>query len=193
MTTKENVLLAVAKTIKGTSFIGVKNYENAQGEVSNQTILAGISYENALNSDFITLKENRQIVFDTLLKDYPFELVKEAYKKVYESLEKRTSTPEFKEKLRLENDQTIKRSDAQINAFNHIAKGVKVHKDTDKVFIFGLVVKKTVLTPIEYKQTKSKDLTIVQNKIKKLCDFRQNKYKEFVFEKSELKIQGITL
>lgn len=193
METKKNVLVAVAKTIKGTSFIGVKNYENTQGEVSNQTILAGISYENALNSDFTALKENRQMVFDTLLENYPFELVKEAYKNVYESLEKRTSSPEFKEKLRLENDPTIKRSDAQINAYNHIAKGVKVHKDTDKVFIFGLVVRKTVLKPIEYKQTKSKDLTIVQNKIKKLCDFRQSKYKEFVFEKSTLTLQGITL
>jgi len=191
--TQNQVLLAVAKTIKGTSFVGIKNYENAKGEISNQTILAGISYEKALEKDFISLQENKDLIFETLTKVYSFELVTTAFENVYTSLEKRLSSEEVKEKLRAENDQTIKKSDAQIDAYIHLAKGVKMHKETNEINIFGLVLKKTVLKAIEYKQTKSRDLTIVQNKIKKLCDFRQDKYRSFSFNKTELKLQGITI
>ena len=40
------------KNIKGTSFVGVKNYENKEGEISNQTFLVGINYENLLKTDY---------------------------------------------------------------------------------------------------------------------------------------------
>jgi hypothetical protein len=43
-----NLLLA-AKTRY--FFVGLRNYENKQGEKSNQTIIAGITYENCLSCD----------------------------------------------------------------------------------------------------------------------------------------------
>ena len=46
--------LVVAKTIKGTSFVGVRGYENSKGEVSNQTLLVGYNYANMLKKDFET-------------------------------------------------------------------------------------------------------------------------------------------
>jgi hypothetical protein len=42
------------------------------------------------------------------------------------------------------------RSDAQIDAYTHIAKGIKINKKPN-YHTFGLVVKKTVLEAIEYK------------------------------------------
>lgn len=186
-------LVLVAKTIKGTSFVGIKNYENKQGEVSNQTIVAGITYENCLVNDFKVLQEKQNEVFETLQKDFPIELIETAYKNVYKSLETRLSSEEVKEALREQNDKTLKLSDAQINAYTHITKGVKVNKDTKQIHVFGLVVKKTVLVSIEYKPTKSRDLTIVQNKIKKLCEFKQDKYRSFIFDKAEVNLQGITI
>lgn len=191
--TNTQVLLAVAKTIKGTSFIGVRNYENKQGEVSNQTVLAGITYENALQNDFIALQDNKNTIFEELTKQHSFELVTQAYENVFTSLEKRLSSEEVKQALREQNDPTIKKSDAQIDAFIHLAKGVKLNKETEEIHIFGLVVKKEVLKKVDYKQTNSKELTIVQNKIKKLCQFRQDKYRSFIFNKAELKLQGITI
>jgi len=191
--TQQDVLLAVAKTIKGTTFVGVRNYENKQGEVSNQTILAGITYENALQNDFITLQENKNIIFEELTKKHSFELVTQAYENVFNSLEKRLSSEEVKQALREQNDPTIKRSDAQKDAYIHLAKGVKLNKETEEIHIFGMVVKKEVLKAVEYKQTNSKELTIVQNKIKKLCEFRQDKIRTFIFNKTELKLQGITI
>ena len=46
------VLEAVARTIKGASFVAVNNYENKQGEVSNYLLIAGFSRENAMKKDF---------------------------------------------------------------------------------------------------------------------------------------------
>jgi hypothetical protein len=190
---KNSVVVAVAKTIKSTSFVGIRNYENKQGEVSNQTIVAGITYENCLLNDFKVLQEKQNEVFETLQKDYSNELILKAYENLYNSLEKRLSSEEVKEALRLQNDKTIALSDAQIDAYTHLAKGVKLNKETLQIHIFGLVVRKQVVKPIEYKQTNSRELTIVQNKIKKLCEFKQDKYRNFIFDKAELKMQGITL
>lgn len=193
METQTNSVVAVAKTIKSTSFVGVRNYENKQGEISNQTILAGISYENCLLNDFKVLQEKQKEVFVILQNEFSKEVIEKAYQNVFTSLEKRLSSEEVKEALRLENDKTINLSDGQINAYKHLAKGVKMNKETLQIHIFGLVVKKTILQPIEYKETKSRELTIVQNKIKKLCNFKQDKYRTFIFDNSEIKMQGVTL
>jgi hypothetical protein len=201
---KNSVVVAVAKTIKSTSFVGIRNYENKQGEVSNQTIVAGITYENCLLNDFKVLQEKQNEVFETLLAkkvlkknnkviELTNELILEAYKNIYTSLEKRLSSEEVKEALRQQNDKTIALSDAQIDAYTHLAKGVKLNKETLKIHIFGLVVRKQVVKPIEYKETNSRVVTIVQNEIKKLCEFKQDKYRNFIFDKAELKMQGITL
>jgi hypothetical protein len=186
-------LLVAAKTIKGTSFIGIRNYANKQGEVSNQTIIAGITYENCLINDFKVLQENKDKVFGILQKDYSTELVETAYNNVYVSLEKRLSSEEVKEALRQQNDKTIGLSDAQKDAYINLTKGVKLHIETMQLHVFGLVVKKTVIKPIEYKETKSRELTIIQNKIKKVCEFKQGKYRNFIFDKAEVQLQGITV
>jgi len=186
-------LLVTAKTIKGTSFVGVRDYQNTQGEVSNYTINVGFTYENVLTHDFTNLKNKQKEVLTILKKSYPIAVIKQAYSEVYNSLEKRLSDEQTKAELRAENDETIARSDAQINAYINLAKGVKLHKDTMQLHVFGLVVRKTILQPIEYKQTKSRELTIVKNKIKKLCEFKQDKYRTFIFNKSEIKMQGIAI
>ena len=201
---KNSVVVAVAKTIKSTSFVGIRNYENKQGEVSNQTIVAGITYENCLLNDFKVLQEKQNEVFETLLAkkvlkknnkviELTNELILEAYKNLYTSLEKRLSSEEVKEALRQQNDKTIALSDAQIDAYTHLAKGVKQNKETLEIHIFGLVVRKQVLQAIEYKETNSRVVTIVQNEIKKLCEFKQDKYRNFIFDKGQVNLQGVTI
>jgi hypothetical protein len=190
----KNVKLVVtAKTIKGTSFVGLRDYSNAQGEVSNYTINAGISYFNVLTSDYQKLIDIQNDIVLTLKKQYPIAVVEKAYYEVLTSLEKRLSDEETKEQLRAEGDKTIAQSDAQINAYINLAKGVKLHKDTMQLHVFGLVVRKTILQPTEYKPTKSRELTIVKNKIKKLCEFKQDKYRTFIFNKGDIKMQGIEI
>ena len=191
--TSEAVLVAVAKTIKGTSFIGIPRYENSKGEVSKYTLLVGINFANVLKSDMLSLLEKKSELFIELAKNHKVELIAEAYDKVFKSLENRLASDEIKELLREENNETINRSDAQKEAFIHLAKGVKKHIATNVIYVHGLQIKKTVLEPIEYKAVNSKELTIVQNKIRKFCDFKQEKYKTFKYNANEIKIQGVTL
>lgn len=190
------VLSAVAKTVKGTTFVGIRAYKNKQGEVSNQTLLVGINYENVLIHDFKILKEKQSEIFETLAKDkakngelYTVEMITEAYN----TLEKRLSDETTKEVLRAQGDKTIIASDAQADAYEHIAKGVKRHLGTGELHIFGLCVNKTILEAIEYKTVNSGDIVILQNKIKKLCEFKQDKYKNFKFDSATIKLQGIEL
>lgn len=190
----KNVKLVVtAKTIKGTSFVGIRDYENKQGELSNYTLNVGINYENVLKNDFNTLKNNQVEIVETLKKSYPIAIIEQAYNELLTSLEKRLSDEITKANLRAENDKTILASDAQIDAYINLTKGIKLHKDTMQLHVFGLVVKKTVLKAIEYKQTKSRELTIVKNKIEKFCDFKQSKYRTFIFNKADVKIKGIQI
>lgn len=119
---------------------------------------------------FQALQENQNEVFDILTKDYSEEVIAKAFVNLYNSLEKRLSSDEVKQALREQNDKTILLSDAQKDAYTHITKGIKVNKETSQIHVFGLVVKKTILKPIEYKQTNSRELTIVQNKSKKFAN-----------------------
>jgi hypothetical protein len=189
----DKIVVLVAKTIKGTAFIGMQNYTNKQGEKSNQLVIGGFSYENALMHDFNALKRMQSEVFETLEKSHDKALILTAYTNLFESLEKRLSSDEVKQALREQNDQTIKLSDAQNNAYKTLAKGIRLHIESGEIHVFGLVVRKKVLEPIEYKETKSRELTIVQNKIKKLCEFKQDKIRTFIFGNGETKIQGVTL
>lgn len=191
--TETLAVVLAAKTIKGTSFIGLQNYENAKGEISNQTIVAGITYENCLVNDFKALQDNKDKAIELATQKYGETIALKAYNDLYTSLAKRLSSDEVKENLRLQNDATILRSDAQINAYSHIAKGAKVCNDTQQLHIFGLVVKKTIVQAIEYKAVNSRELTLAKNLISKTCDFKQSKYRNFIFDKGTVKIQGMTL
>lgn len=190
---KNSSLLATAKSIKGTTFVGLRNYTNSQGETSNYTLLVGINFENVLKNDMKSLIENKKAMIVELSKNHSLEMINKAYDNVYNSLNKRLADEETKEALRANNDKTINQSDAQKDAYHHIAKGVKLHVDTLQIHIFGLVVRKTVLEPIEYKTVNSRELTIAQNRIKKFCNFKQEKYRTFIFNQADVKMQGIEL
>ena len=146
-----------------------------------------------MQHDFKALQENRFKIFEEIVKKFDFEVVKQAYKELYESLEKRLSSEEVKEKLRLQGDATILKSDAQNDAYEYLAKGIKLHKETKKIHIFGMVVKKTILVPIEYKAVNSAPKTLCKEQIKKLCGFKESKMRNLIFDKSEVKIQGIEI
>lgn len=181
--------LVACKTIKGTSFVGVRNYENSNGEISNQTFIVGVDYGKLLQSDLDKLK-----AFDIapLIAKYDKETVAKAYQELLVSLVKRTATEFEKEILRASGDATIGRSDAQSDAFVNVAKGLKVQGDC--LYIYGLSVKKTVLVEGVYPKVNSQLKTIVKNEIKKLAELKETKYKQFKLGNLEtLNIQGFTI
>jgi hypothetical protein len=188
--TLNNVATMVAcKTINGTSFVGVRNYSNSKDEVSNQTFLVGINYATLLDSDLKTLK-----AFDIkpLIAKYDIAIVTKAYTELLNSLIKRTASEFEKEILRAANDSTMNRSDAQSDAFESVAKGLKT-KDNN-LYIYGLCVKKTVLVEGVYPTVKSQLKTIVKNEIKKSANLKETKFKQFKLGNlEELNIQGFTI
>lgn len=187
--------LVTAKTIKGTTFVGVRGYLNRYNELSNQTFLAGVSYANLLNNDLIKLTSNevkKKVV--SLYATNDKALVKKAYNELVTSLKKRTSSEKEKEQLRANNDKTIKLSDAQINAYTQLAKGVKINDESNEVYVFGLMVRKTKLADGVYPVKNSQKKTIVKNAINKISDQRQAKYRMFKVGKAdEINLQGVTI
>lgn len=181
--------LVAVKCINGTSFVGVRNYENSKGEVSNQTFLVGIDYGKLLENDLETLK-----AFDIkpLIKEFDKEVVTKAYNELLTSLVKRTATELEQAILRANGDATMKRSDAQSDAYVQLAKGLKAQGDN--LYIYGLCVRKEVLVNGDYPTTNSRELTIVKNRIKKDANLKETKYKQFKLGATEtLKIQGLEI
>jgi len=177
------------KNIKGTSFVGVKNYENKEGEVSNQTFVVGINYEQLLKNDY-----NKLLAFDTdnLKTTIDKDTVKLAYTELLDSLRKRLLDEESKAKLLIKGDSTIVASEAQKNAYTNLCKGLKTQDNY--LYIYGLMVRKQVVKAIEYKKVNSADKTIAKNLIKKAAELRETKYKMFKLGKlEELHIAGITI
>jgi hypothetical protein len=198
MKTLQNTLKLVetAKTIKGTTICGIQNYLTDRGETSNYLICLGYIHENSLQKDFVSLQANKNRIIEQFSKVYPIALIDQVYTELYESLEKRLSSDKVKQALREQNDETILRSDAMKNGFEYIAKGVFLHIETDKVHLRGLEIKKTVIKPIapeNKKVTKSSDKTILKRKVEYFCNFRQSKIRSFIFDKSEVRLKGITL
>lgn len=191
------VLLALTESIKGTSFVGLKNYTTGRGEVADYTILIGTNYENCLLHDFNALVENQMLIFETLEKEFNTSDIDTAYKNLYDRLEVKLSTPEVKAKLREEGNETLRRSDAQSEAYTHIGKGIKINDETGQIHIHGVEINKTTreeAPPSDKKPTKSSTVVIIQNKIKKLCKFRQDKQRTFIIDNLEtLNIQGFSI
>jgi hypothetical protein len=182
MTTNlENVgkLLAVISQIKTPSFVRIMNYSNAkgQGEVANYLINLGISYANAKEADTIWLSNPLNIV------DVEFGTVKAFAKQAWgELLEARTNP----------NQATKNRSQAQTDAYITVCPNVRVHKESGRVFIYGLVVSKEIVIEGKYDQVASSAVTIAKRKIGK--HLKAENFRQVAFDKLQLvKAKGETI
>ena len=157
------------KKMQKANFIGVANYENKFGEVSNLTFVVGITYKNLMEKNLkklTSISTLRKVV--EMFSNNDKTLVKKAYNELVSSLVKRLSSEEEKQKLRLKNDQTIKRSDAQKNAYIILEKGLKV-KD-NQLYVYGIFLRKTIQQKGVYPKVNSQPKTIIKNKIKKYAE-----------------------
>jgi hypothetical protein len=193
---RTNSLVAIAKTIKGTTFASIPNYTSkGSGDTNDYIILVGYSHENAMNFDFNQLQLLKNDCFDYLSKDYSLLAIQNAYNELYLSLEKRLSPEYIKEQLRKANDKTIARSDAQIDSYTFLANGIKQHDQNGLIYVTGLEIRKRLIeknaTPKA--PTKSRENTIIKNKITYFCKFRENKIRLFFFEPNEINLKGISI
>lgn len=167
--------LVTAKTIKGTSFVGIREYLNSSNELSNQTILVGASYEKAKEMDIETARE-----FDINSYDSPFSeaLRIQAKEKIVSSLVSPGKA----------------QSEAQKASYTHVGPGLKIHNESGELMVYGFVVAKHVIEPGQYKDKNSKELTLCQDEMKKKMNLRTGKYRQFILGKvADLRLQGISI
>jgi len=153
----------------GCTFVRIKDYTNAQGEVQDVTINVGVSYENAKAKDIeflkgldvSTLSHNYENVDVTLLEEAREALLAAAIK------------------------PNKAMSKGQKDAYTHLVKGIKVHNETEELYVFGTKVKNTkvVKKQGEYKADTRRPLTIAKDIIRK--ELRAPKYRQY--KVSELK------
>jgi len=174
---KSNVKTIIKLTAKnGTQFVGVRNYTNANGEVSNSVILSGYSYENAKAADLLALQQTNADKMASIV-GYSVELVKDAMAQLEKSL---TNADKV-------------RSEAQTDAYTVLTNGVKMHNESSDLYLTGLRVSKKVLVKGTYKEVKSKDITLCKNAIKKALDFKTNKIVQYKLSAGNFAIQGKVL
>jgi hypothetical protein len=189
----KNELIVAVKKIKGTSFVGVRNYENLKGEESNQTFNVGVTYANVLQYDLNAL---RNFDIQTLADKHALSDLTKGYAELLLSLEKRTADEQTKADLLANNDSTMLRSKAQTDAYIHIAKGLNGKKENGvlMLYIHGFMIRKTILKKGEYKQVNSKPLTLAKNAITKAAGLKESNYRNFKLGKFEdIKISGVTI
>jgi hypothetical protein len=191
--TPKNELIVAVKKIKGTSFVGVRNYENQQGEQSNQTFNVGINYGKVLQYDLEALQK-----FDisTLADKHSMADLTKGYAELLLSLQKRTADEQTKAELLANNDKTMLQSQAQTDAYISLSNGLKAKLENDKLvlYIYGFMVRKTILKKGEYKEKNSRSLTLAKDAIKKAAGLKETKYKQFKLGNlEEIKISGVTL
>lgn len=126
-------------------FVKVKGYENRNGEVSDYIINAGMSYEDAVESDLEFLEKWNPTKGD--IKEFheiltksdkhhktktPEELLVEAKEALISGLKKDTT-------------ESKNRSEAQLNAYRQVGPATKEHVETGDVHLKGLLVERVVV------------------------------------------------
>lgn len=164
-------LIEKLKTITGVSFVSVV-YTNEQNEKQHTLFNVGVNYEKAKAKDLEYLKN---LDITELNSDLSADLLMEATQSLINDFEKTIS----KEKVKKDN-------------FIHLTNGLKQHTENNELYVYGMLVHKTVLSEGEYKEVNSKPLTIAKNLIRK--NLKTSKYRQYKIGKAEqFKIKGDTI
>jgi|SRR5579859_1325425 len=169
----------LSKLKPASTFLSLIKYRNAYGELSNYSIVFHISYENSLKKSLSFLEKITPVnTYEEIAKQ---ELI-DGYNK---SLVKIASTP-------------IEKIDDAYSRFfdeqgNYI-KGIKLHRRTNTLHLYGLVVHKKIISSGVYPKSNKKPLTLAKDKIRQFCNvnnFRQFKILPSQVEK--ISVQGLHL
>jgi len=148
-----------AATEKGATFISFLYQTKGTGETSVYTLNFGISYDNACKADKLAL---------------------EAYEPKNE-LEVQAKSEML---LSLTQHLTEGVSDAytQKDTFTSLGKGIRQHKETGEIYIYGFQQSKVQVAPPTNpkKPVNSRPLTLAKKGIEKACEFKRNKFSQFI-------------
>lgn len=152
----------IVRLAEGRTFVSLL-YRNNEGEVSRQTIVPGPSVTALYQKDIAQLTGE---IIPALEAEGDAELLAAAQVVLAsrrKSLEKGVGQRE---------DYTAR------DTYTHLTGSVKRHRETGALYIVGIVVKKEVKVPVEYKPVNSKAATIARRKIEKMLG--SSTYRQFL-------------
>jgi hypothetical protein len=156
---------ALANSPTGVTFFGIKNYKNAQGEISDYTINIGTNFAKAKAKDFEYVSNLDVSTLDTNIS---IEILNEAKQILTDALLKPNKA----------------QSEAQKNAYTHINHAIKVHNETDVIYVFGTKVRKATISSGNYNEVDTRrELTKAKDVIRK--GFKSTNYRQFKVEPQE--------
>lgn len=158
--------------ITGCSFVSIV-YTNKDGEVQKTLINVGVSYDNAKLKDIEYLKG---LDVKTIKSSQNKATLEEARKALLGALISPSKA----------------HSQGQINAYEYLNNGLKVHKESGKLYVVGMKVKKEVLKQGEYKADTRRPLTVAKDDIRKTM--KSTQYRNYdLSEMAKVTIKGDTL
>jgi hypothetical protein len=152
----------LAKLRTSSTFLSLIGYMNEHSEVADYSIIFHMSYENALKRSIAALQPI--VPADDLEKQAKDELIA-SFKKSLLSI-KETPIEEIDDAY-----------DRFFDADGSYIKGVKLHRESDVLHLYGLVVHKRVIMPGAYPKKNKRPLTIAKDKLRKLCPV--DKFRQF--------------
>jgi len=183
----KDIFDGIEKLGKG-EFVSIPNYANSKGEVASYVINGNITYQNIKENDNKKLHDCKvSDLFNVATeKNIEISIVFDAWRELTESSDRN---------LNADSENRTNQSKAQAEAYINIGKGLKLHKETEKFHLDGLIVSKKVIIEGNYPQVNSRPKTIAKNAIKKALDLQATKYRSFILEQDNceyINLSGMT-
>jgi hypothetical protein len=173
-----NPMTSALTGLSSASFVGIRNYvSSTSGEIANHVILANFSYGNAVKNDLKKLQNTTQSDIQEIVEKFGFsvELINTAIAKLIDSFVK-NQNPETRSN----------QSKGQTDAYVNISDCIRLHIESQKIYIYGLGISKEIIQKGEYKSVNSRELTLCQNAVKKHFNLSTAKFKQYIIEPDQI-------
>jgi hypothetical protein len=165
-------LIERLKEITGVSFVSV-TYINQQNEKHQTLFNVGIDYQRAKQKDIGFLK---QLDVTTIKSNLDDELLETARIALLASFIKPSAN----------------RSEGIANAYTHLGNGLKIHNETQTIYVYGMKIQKRIIEKGNYQEDTRGELTKAKDVIRLLL--KSTQYRQFKIESSlQYKISGDTI
>lgn len=173
------------RTLKSSSYICVKGYENSLGEVANHTVNVNVDIGKAKQTDLETLEsfdeKELQLIATNVGAD--FETAQQALSELIVSHKRNLS------------DNPTNQSKGQQDAYVNIGQGLRIKENengTFDLYVTGFANNKTVIVEGQTKLTNSRPKTLVKKAISK--NLKMGKFRNFKLQNAEsLTVTGDTI
>jgi phage-related protein len=167
---KQQFISELSRLKPRSTFLTLKGYRNQAQEVADYSIVFHISYRSALERSIEKLEKMK--LTEPLQKQAQQELL--------------TSFRASLEKMEDVHEDLDEAYERYMDEKGNTVKGVKRHKDTNTLHLYGSVVHKRVILPGEYQKKNQKALTVAKDKLRRTLPvgaFRQFKIEPGQVEK----------